>query len=84
MNEGEISKAILRIKELEREMILISAHLNLSAEELGVKLTIKDTEFLIRTLSSLQVNAQDIEVFRVLLEKIQTIHKVLLEKGVNV
>tara|TARA_R100001198_G_scaffold35771_1_gene19384 strand:- start:371 stop:625 length:255 start_codon:yes stop_codon:yes gene_type:complete len=84
MSEAQISIALDRIKELEREMIQLSAHFDLSSKELGVQLTIKDTEFLIRTLGSMSINAQDIEVFTNVMDKIQTIHKILLEKGVNI
>lgn len=75
---------LLRLSEIETEMYTISAHLNKSAEELGVALTIQDTDFLIRTLNETPVKGADANTLTALLTKLSVIHKVLMEKGVAV
>jgi len=74
---------LLRLQELEREVLVLSSLMDRNADELGVRLTIKDTEFLVRTLANMQLSGNDASVFNEVFAKIQTLHKVLLEKGVE-
>ena len=83
MGDGK-KDLILRMQEIEKEMLAVSAYLNKSAEELGVALTIQDTDFLIRTLNETPVKGADANTLTALLTKLSVIHKVLMEKGVAV
>jgi len=75
---------IVRLQEVEKEILRLSATTEDNAESMGIRFTIEETEFLLTLLSNTNIPGKSTLLVAELLQKIKLIHKVLLEKGVVV
>ncbi len=73
-----------QLKELQEKVLRLEAHNKDSLDALGIQFTIKDTEFLIRLIRNSNVSGMDIDTVKSVTDKINYIHSVLLEKGINI
>ena len=73
-----------QLKELQEKILRLEAHNKDSLDALGIQFTIKDTEFLIRLIRNSNVSGMDIDTVKSVTDKINYIHSVLLEKGINI
>ena len=73
-----------QLKELQEKVLRLEAHNKESLDALGIQFTIKDTEFLIRLIRNSNIAGSDIETVKTVTEKINYLHSVLLEKGINI
>jgi hypothetical protein len=72
-----------KLQELEKTVLRLDALVEKNADDLGCRFTIKDTEFLLRLLSGIQVNASDVDIFKQVNDKLKYLQQVLLEKGIE-
>ncbi len=77
-----LNQLILRLQELEKEVIKLSANSN--GNDLGILFTIKDTEFLLNIISQSNIPADRLKTAHDTIEKIKGLHAILMEKGVTV
>ena len=76
------NEVIRRLQELEKEVIRLTA--NSTSNELGILLTIKDTEFLLGIIAQSNIPAERAGLANSTIEKIKGLHTILMEKGVSV
>ena len=73
-----------QLKGLQEKVLRLEAHNKDSIDALGIQFTIKDTEFLIRLIRNSNVSGLDIDTVKTVTDKINYLHSVLLEKGINI
>lgn len=82
---GQTQNLIVKqLKEMQEKVLRLEAHNKDSLDALGIQFTIKDTEFLIRLIRSSNISGIDIDTVKSVTDKINYIHSILLEKGINI
>ena len=77
------ANVVHKLQELEEIVLRLDAMVEKNADDLGCRFTVKDTEFLLRLLSGIQVNASDVDRFKIVNDKLKYLQQVLLEKGIE-